>query len=114
MQQSFDLRTHIRDPKSGKVLQHQPYVLIIEGGQRKFERPVGSGNYWTEGGQPIGEHKEWTAPLTEDQKVLKALTERDQEIARLKTQLAERELQAIKTEKPEPTEKIEAKGGHKK
>lgn len=49
----FDLSTHIRDGKTGAVVRTQPYRLVIDGGNRKFERPVGSGMWYDEGGTLI-------------------------------------------------------------
>lgn len=35
---AFDLRTEIRDPKTGKVLTHQPYVMVVRNGSTYFKR----------------------------------------------------------------------------
>lgn len=38
----FDLRTHIRSAKTGKIVSENPYRLIIKDGMQIFERPPGS------------------------------------------------------------------------
>lgn len=54
MSEGFDLRTHIRDPKSGRIIIDQPYRLYIsKDGVRVFERPPGSGNKFYENGEKI-------------------------------------------------------------
>ena len=57
--EGFDLRTHIRDPKTGRVIGSQPYRLRVsrEGG-RQFERPVGSGVWYFEDGSLVNPPKE--------------------------------------------------------
>lgn len=46
MSQGFDLRVDIKDPSTGKVLVHQPYVMRCSASEGVlFERPPGSG-YW--------------------------------------------------------------------
>lgn len=54
-QQSFDLRTHIRDPKNGRIVKAQPYRLHCSGSQRVFER---DGKKFLENGEPFVEHVE--------------------------------------------------------
>jgi hypothetical protein len=59
MSQGFDLRTHIRDPKTGQVIKKQPYKLYIgkfDGSNvgKFYERPVGSGNLFYENGAVAG------------------------------------------------------------
>lgn len=48
----FDLRVHIRD-KNGRISQKQPYRLKVVDGQRRYERPVGSGKWHYENGELI-------------------------------------------------------------
>ncbi len=35
---AFDLRTEIRDPKTGKLVTHQPYVMVVRNGATFFKR----------------------------------------------------------------------------
>lgn len=51
--EGFDLRTTIRDPKTGEVKNDQPYRLKIGAEGRRFERPPGSGRFYDEGGTLI-------------------------------------------------------------
>lgn len=50
----FDLRTDIRDGK-GKVISHQPYRLMIVNGQERYERPVGSGKWYSRNNQLLAD-----------------------------------------------------------
>jgi hypothetical protein len=50
----FDFRTHIRDTKTGRLVAHQPYAMHCIGDLKLLERPVGSGNMFTTGGQEQG------------------------------------------------------------
>ena len=115
--EKFDLRTQIRNPKTGAVIVHQPYRLHIKSGSRFFERPLNSGHLWHEDGRPAGqmvdgeiqkgmEHKEWKAPLSADQKVLAEISNKDSRIKQLEQQMQDLELKAINAEK-EP--KVEMK-----
>ena len=115
----FDLTTHRRDPKTGLVIESDPYILRILGGtdggkSRVWERPAGSGNLWDKSNQPIGRwdktqpegkrfiagapHVEWTPPETKDQKLARSLVEKESKINEL-----ERELAAIKAEEKKKT-----------
>lgn len=49
---SFDLWVHKRNSQ-GKITQVENYRLVIEDGERKYERPVGSGKWYFENGDPI-------------------------------------------------------------
>ena len=56
MTEPFDLRTHIRDPKSGRIVVEQPYRLYVQkDGGKVFERPPGSGNKFYENGEKVPE-----------------------------------------------------------
>ena len=48
----FDLVTHTRNEK-GRITNETPYRLVIESGEKKFERPVGSGQWFSENGKPL-------------------------------------------------------------
>lgn len=48
----FDLRTHVRSAK-GDITSKQPYRLKISNGKSLFERPVGSGNWYTQNGEQV-------------------------------------------------------------
>ncbi len=50
----FDLDTHKRNGK-GQIIHVQPYRLVIDANGRRFERPPGSGNWFTEGGDVIAQ-----------------------------------------------------------
>lgn len=109
MTESFDLKTHIRNPKTGQLLKVQPYRLHCIGEKKLYERPVGSGNVFYENGEKAGrvvkgKHEEseahiaYAAPLTADKRVNEAIAEKDAEIAALRKQLAEREVAQISKE----------------
>jgi hypothetical protein len=52
----FDLTVHRRNSK-GEVVGKEPYRLEINQGQRRFERPIGSGIWYNEGGDLLPESK---------------------------------------------------------
>lgn len=113
--QGLDLRVHIRDAKTGRIVAKQPYRLFIEGGQEKFERPVGSGNFWSRDGRPLGEHKPVTEPTIIPADLQSALAQKELELQALKKQLAAREAMQIKQEseaKAEPN-KAQTQGNKK-
>lgn len=107
---SFDLKVTIRDPKTGGIIAKNPYRLHIQGGSKFYERPVNSGNVYTEDGEPAGrckpkfnkksgkqegveilpeaEHEAWTAPVTADQAVANQLVSQSNELEALKLELA--------------------------
>lgn len=47
----FDLRTHLRDKKTGEIIVEQGYALHIIDGEEIFERPPGSGQYFSRNGE---------------------------------------------------------------
>lgn len=49
----FDLRVHIREPKTGKLVDVRPYRLHCINGGKWFERPVGSFEFYTENGEKV-------------------------------------------------------------
>lgn len=49
----FDLRVHIREPKTGKLVDVRPYRLYCIRGGKWLERPAGSWNFFTEGGEQV-------------------------------------------------------------
>lgn len=119
----FDLKTVIRNPKTGAIIKRQPYRLHVKGGSKYFERPVNSGNLWFEDGRPAGqmvngeivkgeEHKEYIAPLSKDEKVLEQINAKDNRIKELEKQMQELELKAINNEK-EPVVAKESKAPKK-
>lgn len=109
------LMVSFRNAKTGLVESKNPYILRVIGeGSNKtqlWERPAGSGNLWVHsyGGEPAGrwdvkqpegkrwladaKHIEWAAPLTEDQKLVKKMTDTEAENQALKAEIA-----AIKAE----------------
>ena len=106
----FDLRVQIRDPKTGAVIRTQPYVLHDINDQEVFERPVGSGNVFWKSGEAAGrvevdelgktkfvkeaQHKAWSAPETEDDRLRKEVLS-----TREKNLKLEREIEAIRRER---------------
>lgn len=52
----FDLRTHIVDPKSGKLVKYQPYRYVVEQGKAPYF--VRDGKKYTPGGEFIGAEDE--------------------------------------------------------
>lgn len=50
----FDYRTHIKDAKTGRLIRLQHYARHARSGEVLLERPVGSGNAFTENGEPAG------------------------------------------------------------
>ncbi len=53
----FDMRTHIIDANTGRLIRLQTYARHAKGDKVLFERPIGSGNCWYENGQSAGR---WT------------------------------------------------------
>ena len=53
----FDLRTHPRDAK-GQIGQENHYRLVIDNGEKRFERPPGSGWIYTEADDLISKPKD--------------------------------------------------------
>lgn len=101
---TFDLKTHTTDALTGKVTLTNPYRLRIIGASKYFERPVGSGNLWTEADEPCGRwiagkvdadaaHTEWIAPTTGTEKIQLELKSARETEAALRA-----ELDAIKAE----------------
>lgn len=52
--EGFDLRTHIKDAKTGKLIRVQPYTRRVVNSVVYYERPVGSGNLFFESGLAAG------------------------------------------------------------
>ena len=129
----FDLRTHVWDSQ-GMLVEKNTYRLHNKDGVNYFERPVNSGNLWYENNQPAGrveyefgkdgkisskkldigaDHKEFTAPLTGDEKLHFELEQERSRNAQLAAELAaikkEAEAKAspasaeAQSEKPKPT-----------
>jgi hypothetical protein len=128
----FDPRiVHIRDPRTGRVKNVNSFRVKVEGGVRYYEWPKFSGNLWYEDRTPAGRweevedaksksmvkkvvigagHKEYVAPLTDDQKLTKDILEAKAENEKLKQELA-----AIKAEAEKVSAKVEnAKPAKKK
>lgn len=115
VKKGFDFTVHHRDERTGEVVKTTPYTLRISsdgsanGRTRLLERPPGSGNIFNKKGDPIGRwekdakgkgtfkpdapHIEFAAPETEDQKLSRAVLEKDSRISALEAELA-----AIKAE----------------
>ena len=52
----FDLSVHKRNAK-GQIVRKEPYRLVVEAGQKKYERPPGSGFFYAEDGSLISQPK---------------------------------------------------------
>lgn len=111
----FDLKVTHRNPRTGAVTKVEPYRMRTGKGGKTFERPVNSGNLWWENGEPAGrwednkfvegaEHVEFTMPLSKDEKIQAAFSEKDSKIAQLEQDLKNLELKSIEAEKMEVME----------
>lgn len=60
---AFNHHVHRRDSKSGNVNGADPYRLIIDGGEIRYERPPGSGNFFHADGSEVEKPKVKTAPV---------------------------------------------------
>lgn len=100
----FDLRTHILDQLTGRIVSKNLYRLHVIDRIQYFERPVNSGNLWYLSGEPAGRivggkvdktavHIEYTPPPTGAERI-----ENELRLAREKAAAAEQELAAIKAE----------------
>ena len=105
--QGFDLVVTKRHPKTGLVIERNPYILRVcgEGTNRTqyLERPKGSGNLWNFKGEAVGvwdkskpegqrfikgaKHVAWEPPLTDDEKVSIENAELRKELAAAKAEL---------------------------
>lgn len=62
----FDLRTDIREPRTGKIVTHQPYVMHVSKTEGTyFERPPGSKKFFNTKGEEIADPK---APVETEKK----------------------------------------------
>lgn len=121
----FDVnRTHMFDKKTKRLVGKNPYRLFVIDGEKFFEWPVGSGNCWYKNKRFAGrvatnakgdrcidkkaKYKEWTPPLTEDQKLAKEVSTIKQENERLQAELA-----AIKKEQAAATKQAPTSGASK-
>ena len=114
----FNKQVTYRDEQSGVITHVDPYILRVtqnsDGGKtRTWERPAGSGNLFDNKGNAIGrlvssekiddksgkkivvkkydasaEHVSFAAPLTSDQKLARAVVEKDARISELEKQIA--------------------------
>lgn len=50
----FDYRVKIINAETGKLVKYQPYTLHANGNEKLLERPIGSGNAFTQNGAPAG------------------------------------------------------------
>lgn len=120
----FDRRTHIWDSQ-GRLVKKNLYTEYVIQGSRYLERPMNSGNLWTEGNQPAGRiektfgpagqvltkkfdheasHIAYTPVLTGDEAIMYQLEQ--ERAARVEL---ERELAAIRAERsPDKTPKMAA------
>ncbi len=72
-QKGFDYRVTVKDPKTGKVIKHQPYRMVIENGVTKIERPVKSGIWFHPNGDLI--EKETKKQLDKKEKANESQTD---------------------------------------
>lgn len=75
----FDLRVHIREPKTGKLVDVRPYKLHIIQGTRYFERPVGSWEFFSENGEAVEINKLPAELLINNPKAPKPIQEKAQQ-----------------------------------
>jgi hypothetical protein len=80
---AFDLTVQHRN-KKGAVTRETPYRLVIEGGVQRFEKPKGSGIWYDAGGNLISKEEKKA-----DEPSKPVFSEADEEIKKLKMQLAE-------------------------
>ena len=114
----FDLKVTHYDEQTGLVTHRDPYILRvigIEGGGRThlWERPAGSGNIFNKKNEPVGrwitdengktgkfieneKHIAFAPPETKDQKLARALTEKEVRIAELEKELAGIKIESAK------------------
>ena len=133
----FDPRiVHERDPRTGRIKKVNAYRLTVQDSVRYYEWPKFSGNLWYEDRTPAGrweekedpktkrvvkkvvigaEHKEYIAPLTEDQQLAKDILETKAENEKLKQELAaiQKESKPVVKSKEKVTTKPEAKNSDK-
>ena len=109
-ERTFDLTTHIRDPKTKLVVKKNLYTLRVQKGMQLFERPVGSGNCWYLSDEPAGrwvngkhlkdaKHVAFKLPETQDEKLAREMI-----AVKTRNKMLEAELEAIKREQ-EPVAK---------
>lgn len=119
MAEQFDLRTHIRHPKTGVLERTNHYRLFCEGSEQFFERPKYSGNLFYMNNEPAGRivqtknpttgktrneikrgepHVDYIPPATRDQVIAKQLVQKDDEIRALQAKLAALEQEQNKAE----------------
>jgi hypothetical protein len=119
--QGFDLRTHIKDAKTGRLLRVQPYTLHIIRGDKYFERPPKSGNLFYESGEAAGvmiggdvklgqAHSAYVEPITNERTFPGVVSENEALRAELAALKAEKEKEvpaeaAKRTEAQKPAAK---------
>lgn len=110
----FNIKVTYRNERTGLITHKDPYILRVvgsgDGKTKTWERPPGSGNLFNSKNEPVGRwvidpktkrgsfqkdvpHVEFTPPETQDQKLARSLTEKENKI-----QALEKELQSIKAE----------------
>ena len=95
----FDYRTHIKDAKTGKLIRIQTYARHARSGEVLLERPVGSGNCFSENGEPAGRWNltKWEK-ISDDHIAVKAAPANREEDLEQRNAILERELAALKAE----------------
>lgn len=68
MSEKFDLTVHKRNAK-GTITNVNPYVLHIENGIQKFERPPGSGQFYYANGELIVDAKKAVKQMSVDEQI---------------------------------------------
>lgn len=76
--EGFDIRTHIRDAKTGRLHILQPFAYHAQGDLRLHERPIGSGNMFSPNGDPIGR---WTLKGEGKNRLWEKISEQHTEVA---------------------------------
>ena len=89
-QQGFDLRTQIRDPKTGQITKSQPYVFRTFGGTQIFTR---DGRNYTPDGKEVVSREEEKKRVESERKAL--LDGKLQEVAIAKKRASKAEEQVL-------------------
>ncbi len=105
----FDYRVHIKDAKTGKVIRLQHYARHTNGTAVLLERPIGSGNAFSENGAKAGrwDFKKWQKITDSHSEVAQPPANRTEELEQRNAAL-EQELAALRAESEV---KHEAKSG---
>lgn len=71
----FDLTVHHRNSKTGRITNVTPYKLHIVNGAYKYERPPGSGKFYSGDGEPLFKEEAVQEPVVADAAAVEILKE---------------------------------------